>query len=240
MIRDSEPASNPQPAGIEPRRLADDLHTLIAEIAEGTGNFRERSSPVRGGEAWEESFHGPRPSNDVIRSQIVSEQAAVDEKLGASEPVFVITASGSNRVHLPACFHVQHVLNRAEAWEQVLNAGEILTPNHLSMVSAPPRILTRAEVEGLNSYVACQACAPTLNHQKKRWLLNANPMRATNLEVKHIGRDVTSSDGEFLGQLVSHQRIVTAHGVQSITMTTKGMFEGDGTERYVIRPKANV
>lgn len=236
MIIGHQLTSNSQTGGTEPRRLAEDLNTLITGIAEGAGDFQERTTDEGHG-AWDESFHGPRPSRASIRSQIVAEQAAVDAKLGAAEPVFIITASGSNRVHLPTCFHVQHVLNRAEAWEQLPSDEEVLTPNHLSLVSPPPHILTRAEVERLNSYVTCQTCAPTLDHQKKRWVLNTNPMRATSFDTKHVGRDVTTPDGEFLGSLVSHQRIITADGIRSITTTTQGMFEGDGNEKYVIGPK---
>jgi hypothetical protein len=174
---------------------------------------------------------------DDIRAQIAREQLVVDEKLRSSEPVFVITASGTRRVHLRECFHVRHVLDRQQAWAHVLNDDGEPTLNHLSLVYAQPHILTRNEVEQLNSYVACQACAPTLDHQQKQWTFHPKPMLALNLGPKHVGRNVTTPEGKALGQLISHQRIVSAHGIRSITTTTTGSFEGDGDEKYVISPR---
>lgn len=226
-MAEGDRATNYSAGGAAPRRFSEvDLNNLITEIASGPDNSE-----------WEGSLHGARPTRDSVQRTIAAEQAAVDAKLRSAEPVFVITVSGPRRVHLPGCFHVQHVLDRQKAWETVLEADEDLTQNHLSIVSPPPHILTKAEVEGLNSYVTCQACAPTLDHQKKVWVLNAKPMLATNLGIGHIGRPVTSAAGDPLGQLVSHQRIVTAAGIRSITTTTQGTFEGDGTERYVIGPR---
>jgi hypothetical protein len=54
-----------------------------------------------------------------------------------------------------------------------------------------------------------------------------------------MGREIATPEGERLGTLVSHQRIVTAEGIRSITTTTERVIEGDGTEKYAVAPKPN-
>lgn len=222
---------------VDPQRISpEDLRALITEIRNGSEVGQNRSEPDLRGTPWDPALAEPEMSWDDIRVQIAREQAVVDEKLRSKEPVFVITASGSRRVHLPECFHVRHVLDRKQAWAHVLNGDGELTLNHLSLVYAQPHILSRNEVEQLNSYSACQACSPTLDHQQKQWKFNPKPMLAVNLGRKHIGRNVSTPEAEALGQLISHQRIVTVDGIRSITTTTAGSFEGDGTEKYVVAP----
>lgn len=222
---------------LDPQRISpEDLLTLITEIRNGSTAAQSRSEPDLRGTPWDPALAEPDMSWGDIRAQIAREQLEVDEKLRSKEPVFVITASGSRRVHLAECFHVRHVLDRTQAWALVLNGDGELTLNHLSLVYALPHILSRKEVEQLSSYVACQTCSPTLDHQQKLWRFNPKPMLAVNLGAKHIGRNVTTPEGTALGQLISHQRIVAAGGIRSITTTTTGSFEGDGNEKYVVAP----
>ena len=221
---------------VDPQRISpEDLRTLVTEIRNGSSR-RSGSEPDLRGTPWDPAVAEPDMSWDDIRAQIAREQLEVDEKLRSKEPIFVITASGSRRVHLAECFHVRHVLDRKQAWAHVLNGDGELTLNHLSLVYAQPHILSRTEGEQLNSYVACQVCSPTLDHQQKLWRFNPKPMLAVNLGPKHIGRNVTTPEGKALGQLISHQRIVAAGGIRSITTTTTGSFEGDGDEKYVVAP----
>lgn len=56
-------------------------------------------------------------------------------------------------------------------------------------------------------------------------------MLALSFGQHHMGRAVFNEDGEELGLLVSHQRIVAADGIRSITTTTRRTFEGNGTEK---------
>ncbi|MGO4431721.1 hypothetical protein AB4Y88_00025 [Paenarthrobacter sp. RAF9] len=222
---------------VDPQRISpEDLRTLITEIRNGGEVGGSRPEPDLRGTPWDPELAEPEMSSNDIRMQIAREQLAVDDKLRSKEPVFVITASGTRRVHLPECFHVRHVLDRKQAWAHVLSGDGALTLNHLSLVYAQPHILSRKEVEQLSSYSACQACSPTLDHQQKQWRFNPKPMLAVNLSQKHMGRNVSTPEGEALGQLISPQRIVTVEGIRSITTTTAGSFERDGTEKYVVSP----
>lgn len=219
-----------------PERLSsDELVNLIDEIVSGQGS---RAFTRSGGDDyWPADFYKPKPTLEEIRSQIAREQSLVDEKLRSEEPIFVITASGTRRVHLPSCSHVRHTINQDEAWAFALDHYEKLRPAELGMVYRMPHILTRSEVEALNSYVPCRACAPTLNHPRKVFVLNPKPMLALSFGTHHVGREVATPEGEEIGILVSHQRITTAGGIRSITTTTERVIEGDGTEKYIVAPK---
>lgn len=221
-----------------PERLStDELVSLIDQIAVGRG-FEAFSEASRTDDPyWPADFHTPKPPLGQIQAQIAREQETVDEKLRAQEQVFVITASGTRRVHLPGCHHVTHTVDREEAWRTVLDNYSTLRPADLGSVYRQPLILTRSEVEALNSYISCQACAPTLDHPRKRYVLNARPMSVLSIGVHHIGRAVATPEGEDLGFLVSHQKIVTAEGIRSITTTTERVIETDGTEKLVVAPK---
>lgn len=224
-----------QPTGPE-RISATDLRTLIHEIVTGRDSPDTKPDLVDAERLADTHGGLPLTMSDVY-VQIEREQGLVNDLLESTDPVFVITAGGTRRVHLPECFHVRNVLRREEAWRQILDHPEGLTLNHMGLVWAMPEILNRAEVESFRSYVACQVCAPTLNHQKKLWVLNNGPMLATSLKVSHIGRWISTPEGKPLGDLISHQRIVTVDGMTSITTTTETVIEGDGTEKYVVGPK---
>jgi hypothetical protein len=221
-----------------PERLSsDELVNLLDQIAAGRGDDVFPRSTAEADQYWPDGFYGSKPSLDGIKAQIAREQSIIDAKLRTGEPVFVNTASGSRRIHKPECHHIQHTLDRTEAWSQVLTGYETLRPAELGVVYRMPDILNRAEVEALNSYITCQACAPTLDHTRKTYVLNARPMQALSFGPQHVGREVATPEGERLGTLVSHQRIVTAAGVRSITTTTARVIEGDGTEKYSVAPK---
>lgn len=224
-----------------PERLStDELVNLIDEIAAGRGSGLVPDSTPADDPYWPADYTQPKPSLDAIRAQIKREQDIVDAKLRSTEPVFAITASGTRRVHKPDCFHVRHTIDRADAWATVLQNYNTLRPRTLGDIYRMPHLLTRAEVEALNSYVACQACAPALDHQRKKFTFPVRPMVALSFGPQHVGRAVFTPDGDGLGVLVSHQRIVTADGVLSITTTTEQVIEGDGTEKYVVAPKESL
>jgi hypothetical protein len=224
-----------------PERLStNELVSLIDQIAVGRGSEVFSPKPRADDPYWPADFSTPRPALDQIRAQIAYEQETVDEKLRAKDQVFVITASGTRRVHLPGCHHVRHTVDREESWQTVLDNYPTLRPADLGTVYRLPMILTRSEVELLNSYIACQACAPTLDHQRKKYVLNARPMSVLSIAVHHIGRAVATPEGEDLGFLVGHQRIVTADGIRSIMTTTDRVVETDGEEKYLIAPRAEL
>lgn len=221
-----------------PERLStNELVSLIDQIAAGRGSEAFEQIVRTDDPYWPSTYSQPKPALEEIRAQIAREQSEVDEKLRTHEPVFVITAGGTRRVHLPGCFHVRHTLDREEAWSSVLGGYATLRPADFRIVYQVPQILTRREVETLNSYITCQICAPTLDHQRKMFVLNARPVGALGFGPHHIGRAVATPEGEDLGHLVSHQRIVTADGIRSITTTTECVIETDGTEKYAVAPK---
>jgi hypothetical protein len=133
-----------------------------------------------------------------------------------------------------------HVLDRTESWGFVLANYDTLRPADLGIVYRMPHLLTRQEVEALNSYVPCQACAPTLDHQRKTFTFPVRPMKTLSFGTHHVGRAVFTLEGDALGNLVSHQRIVSADGVRSITTTTGHVLEGGGEEKYVVAPKEDL
>ncbi|QOD05790.1 hypothetical protein [Pseudarthrobacter sp. BIM B-2242] len=225
-----------------PERLStDELVSLIDEIAAGRGSGLVPERTPMDDPYWPASdYSQPKPSLEEIRAQIKREQEAVDSRLRSGEDVFVITASGARRVHRPGCWHVRHTVDRTEAWDMVLQGYETLRPADLGMVYRMPHVLSRQEVEALNSYVTCQVCAPGLDHQRKKFTFPVRPMLALSFGAQHVGRAVFTEEGEELGALVSHQRIVTADGIRSITTTTLQTLEGDGTEKYVLAPKESL
>lgn len=217
----TQPATN---SNGDPSRIsADDIRVLIEEI----------KGP---GESWNHHHEDQLAAEDIIK-RIAYEQDLIDRQLTGDEQKYVITARGIRRVHLPTCYHVRHVIHRDEAWKYVAATPGPVSFRELEFVYSMPHILTREKVEALSSYVTCQACAPTLNHQRKLWVLNTRPMKATSIGLHHLGREVSTEDGDLLGTLVSHQRIVTAAGIRSITTTTETVIEGDGTEKYHIAPQ---
>ena len=221
-----------------PERLStDELVGLIDEIAAGRGSGLIPERTPADDPYWPAADYSPKPSLEEIKAQIRREQEAVDSRLRSGKEVFVITASGTRRVHRPGCHHVRHTVDRAESWDLVLQNYDTLRPADLGMVYRVPHVLSRQEVEGLNSYVTCQACVPDLDHQRKKFTFPVRPMLALSFVSHHIGRAVFTENGEELGVLVSHQRIVTADGIRSVTTTTEKMLEGDGTEKYVVAPK---
>lgn len=213
---------------------------LIDQIAVGGGSEAFSPKSGTGDPHWPAEYHASKPALEQIRAQIAYELEMVDEKLRSKDQVFVITASGTRRVHLPGCHHVRHAVDREESWRTVLDNYSTLRPTDLGTVYRLPMILTRSEVELLNSYIACQACAPTLDHQRKKYFLNARPMSVLSIAVHHIGRAVATPEGEDLGFLVSHQRIVTADGLRSIMTTMDRVIETDGEEKYLIAPRAEL
>lgn len=145
---------------------------------------------------------------------------------------------GTRSTHLPGYHHVRHTAEEIPG-----GPSSTVTPPAGRPTSARCTaylILTRSEVELLNSYIACQACAPTLDHQRKEYFLNARPMSILSIAVHHIGRAVATPEGEDLGFMVSHQRIVTADGIRSIMTTTDRVVETDGEEKYLIAPRAEL
>ncbi|QOT19304.1 hypothetical protein [Paenarthrobacter sp. YJN-5] len=217
---------------------SDELLNLLHQIVGGRGSDSISWIGAEDGVLLED-IYGPKPTLEEFKARITAEQAFVDEKLRSEEPVFVNTASGARRIHKPSCHHVRHTLDRVECWSFVLSGYARLRPETIRGVYRLPDILTRAEVEALNSYAACQVCAPTLDHPRKRHILNSGPMKALSFGPSHMGREVATPEGEWLGTLVSHQRIVTAEGVRSVTTTTERVIEGDGTEKYTVAPKAD-
>lgn len=221
-----------------PERLStDELVNLIDEIASGRGSGLVPERTPVDDPYWPADYYQPKPSLEAIKAKIKREQEEVDAKLGSAEPIFAITASGTRRVHNPTCHHVRHTIDRAEAWDTVLRNYGTLRPRILGDIYRMPYLLTRREVEALNSYVACQACAPALEHQRKKFTFPVRPMLALSFGPHHVGREVFTPEGEELGVLVSHQRIVTGDGVRSVTTTTETVVEGDGTEKYLVAPK---
>jgi hypothetical protein len=216
---------------------SDELLNLLHQIVGGRASYSVSWVGAEDGVLLED-FYGPKPTLEEFKARITAEQAFVDAKLRSEEPVFVNTASGARRIHTSSCHHVQHTLDRAKCWSFVLDGYATLRPETIRGVYRMPDILTRSEVEALNSYVTCQACAPTLDHPRKRHVLNSGPMKALSFGPQHIGREIATPEGERLGTLVSHQRIMTAEGIRSITTTTKRVIEGDGTEKYAVAPKA--
>lgn len=218
-----------------PERLSsDELANLIEEIVSGRGS---RAFTRPGDGYWPDDYYKPKPTLEEIHAQIGREQSLVDEKLRSEEPVFVITSSGTRRVHLPTCSHVRHTIDREESWAFVLERYSELRPSDLRVLYGMPHILTRSQVEALNSYVPCRVCAPTLDHPRKVFVLNPKPMLALSFGIHHVGREVATAEGNEIGILVSHQRIVTADGIRSITTTTERVIEGDGSEKYIVAPK---
>lgn len=224
-----------------PERLStDELVNLIDQIAAGRGSTLAPEREQADDPYWPAADYTPKPSLEEFRAQIRREQEAVDSRLRSGEDVFVITASGTRRVHRPGCWHVRHTVDRTEAWDMVLQSYDTLQPADLGMIYRMPHVLSRPEVEALNSYVTCHVCAPGLNHQRKKYSFPARPMLALSFGQHHVGRTVFTEEGEELGALVSHQRIVTADGIRSITTTTLQTLEGDGTEKYVVAPKESL
>lgn len=200
----------------------EDIRQLIVDIS---GNVRD-----------EVEERDAVPSVDEIKKQLAVEQEIIDAELRDKAPALVITDGGVHRVHLPSCYHVRHVIDREQAWGHVLEGYR--SRSDLALVNRMPRILNRDEVEALNSYVTCQACSPTLNHIKKVWRLNRwKPMRSSSFGMHHIGREIFTPDEEPLGTLISHQRTITAEGVQSLTVTSSTRLEGDGSEMYIVAPR---
>lgn len=210
-------------AATGPERLTEaDIRQLIQDIVGGESNVPDYGSTEL--------------SLEDMRAQVQREQRLVDSELRSKDPAFVMTDGGVRRAHKPSCFHVRHVMDREEAWRYVLT-GPIRVWD-LGLVQKMPKILSRFEVEALNSYVTCQACSPTLDHTRKVWRLNAGkPMRSISFGVHHVGREIFTPDGDSLGVLISHQRTITGTGVRSVTVTSKTTIESDGSESYVVAPK---
>lgn len=223
-----------------PERLStNELVNLIDEIAAGRGSGLAPEQTTDDPYWPGSDYYQPKPSMDDIRAQIKREQEKVDSKLRSGEPVFVVTASGTRRVHKADCFHVRHAVDRSESWDLALKNYDTLRPSDLGGVYRVPHVLTRSQVEALNSYVTCRACAPDLDHQRKKFTFPVRPMLALSFGPHHVGRAVFTPEGKELGFLVSHKRIVDASGIRSITTTTETVIEGDGTEKYMVAPKEN-
>ena len=226
------PSPSHMPEQRDPERISiEDIRTLIAEVmhqnpAADPGDFSQTSTHRQ-------------PDLAEIREQIAREQLSIDDRLRSAKPVFVVNQATTRRIHAPSCHSIRHQLDREMAWQIFLDNFEHVDINLWGMVSRMPTLMSRAEVEALNSYVACQTCAPTLDHQKKRWVLNSRPMLATSIGPQHLGRSISTPDGDPLGTLVSHQRIVSAAGIESITTTTEHVLRGDGTEKFHLAPKAD-
>lgn len=224
-----------------PERLStDELVNLIDEIAADRGSGLVPERTMADDPCWPSSDYTSKPSREEIKAQIRREQEVVDSKLRAGQEVFVITASGTRRVHRPGCHHVRHTVDRKESWDLVVQNYATLRPADLGLVYRMPHVLTRPEVEALNSYVTCQACAPDLDHQRKKFSFPVQPMAALSFGLHHVGRPVFTPEGEELELLVSHERIVDVAGIRSVTTTTEHVIEGDGTEKYVVGPRESI
>lgn len=221
-----------------PERLsADEWVNLIDAIAAGRGSTVFQEEPDED-PYWPSDSYRAKPSLEDIQEQIRREQAIIDDKLQSGSPIYAVTAYGPNRVHTSTCHHVRHTLDRFEAWAPVVHGYSTLRPATLS-VTKMPRLFTRQEAEALNSYVACTACSPELNHHCKTFSFPVRPMKAKSFGPHHIGRTVFTLEGEELGHFVSHQRIVTAQGIRSITTTTLRVLEGHGDceEQFIVAPR---
>lgn len=188
------------------------------------------------------SSRGSREQIAAARAKVLAtvrrEQVVVDEALHRLSPAFVITAGGKRRVHKPNCYHVAHALDREKAWHFVLSHVQRAdTDWDTGFVYAMPQILGRDEVEQLPSYVACQACAPTLNSQQKIWKGPLKPMAETSLGLHHIGRELFTAEKEALGILVSYEKKVSCAGLQTVVITSTQTIESDGSAKFIVAPK---
>jgi hypothetical protein len=221
-----------------PERLSTgELVHLIDEIAAGRGSTLFPEGGIPEDAYWPSDFPA-KPGLDAIQDQVKREQSVIDEKLKAGGPIYAVTAYGPNRVHLSTCHHVSHALDRTEAWKAVVEDYATLRPADVR-VTKMPRLFTRQEAEALNSYVVCTVCAPELDHQRKKFRFPARPMKAKSFGLHHVGRAVFTLEGEDLGLFISHQRIVSAQGIRSITTTTQRVIEGHGDceEQFIVAPK---
>lgn len=151
--------------------------------------------------------------------------------------VFVIAGKDQRRVHAFECSSLRDQTDRDRAWASWLAATvESVRREHAQGNSGPkmPELASRAEVEALSSYVPCQTCAPLLDHTVKK---RARPTtKLSSLSQRHIGRTITTLDGQDLG-LLRRILITIDEGGMSVTIeTSAGTLSGADSERVLVGP----
>lgn len=156
-------------------------------------------------------------SDEELTQQLVTtlrkEKEAVDSWLDSGD-CFILASSG--KVHLPECTSMRQFVDRDAAWAPYLRDLERVRDWHGSdNAPAMPRMLTRAEVEGLRAYKACPLCAPTLDHtDKRRGIRGWTTLKAASLRAQHFGRDFSLVDGTRIGELTKISKVETAAGME--------------------------
>jgi hypothetical protein len=149
-------------------------------------------------------------TDDELRSfmieQASAENASIRQAVDADR-IYVVAGSDVRRVHFWDCSSLREQIDRDRAWSFWLHGNlenfrrEVAHGNGGPRM---PRLLDRAAVEALSTYVTCQICSPTLGHTRKS--RGERTTKLTSLGARHIGRALTALDGSSLGQL---QRIIT-------------------------------
>lgn len=141
------------------------------------------------------------------------EKEAVDSWLDSGDR-FILASSG--KVHLPECTSMRQFMDRDAAWAPYLGDLERVRDWHGSdNAPAMPRVLTRAEVEGLRAYKRCPLCAPPLDHtDKRRGIHGWTTLKAGGLRTRHFGKDFSLVDGTRVGELTKISRVETAAGLE--------------------------
>lgn len=155
-------------------------------------------------------------TDDELRTFMVeqasAEKASIRQAVNADR-IYVVAGSGVRRVHFWDCSSLREQIDRDRAWSFWLHGDpEDFRKEVAHGDGGPrmPRLLDRAAIEALPTYVPCQICSPTLGHTRKS--RGERTTKLTSLAARHIGRSLADLDGSPLGLL---QRIITtvdAHG----------------------------
>lgn len=179
-------------------------------------------------------------TDDELRSfmieQASAEKASIRQAVDADR-IYVVAGSDARRVHFWDCSSLREQIDRDRAWSFWLHGDpENFRRGVAHGNGGPrmPRLLDRAAVEALSTYVTCQICSPTLGHTRKS--RGERTTKVTSLAARHIGRSLTALDGSSLGQL---QRIITtvdAHGSTVLVETTTQSFTDKERPAILVAP----
>lgn len=175
-------------------------------------------------------------SDEELTQQLIAtlqrEKDLVEDWLDSGD-CFIVSSAG--KVHLPQCQSMRQLVDRDAAWAPYLSHLERVRDWHGSD-NAPsmPRMLTRAEVEGLKTYKTCPLCAPTLDHtNKRRGVRGWTCLKAGSLKTNHFGKKFSFADGAEIGALTRISNVETAEG-------TEFRAEFDGLERPITEPSTEL
>jgi hypothetical protein len=119
---------------------------------------------------------------DMVPARVRAEQHVIDSALAAGASYVVNEGNDGRRVHRLECWAARDKLDRHLVWHR-----DTMVDDRGTLMSFPrmPRLVTRAELEQLTTYVCCRICAPEADHSRKRRGDRAAPWPVRRRDRKH-------------------------------------------------------